>query len=41
MKKLLKQPLQTSDGSLSIFGFFWAMVAAIAAFMGPMALTYL
>jgi len=40
VKILLKQPLQTSDGSLSIYGFFWAIVAAIVAFMGPMALTY-
>lgn len=40
MKELFKQPLRAPDGSLSLFGFFWVIVAAIGAFMGPMALTY-
>jgi hypothetical protein len=38
MKQLFKQPLRTADGSLSLFGFFWVIVAAIGAFMGPMVL---
>ena len=38
MKDFFRSPLRSNDGSLTLVGFFWMMVAVLAAFFGPLTL---